>query len=176
MFKKILVALVVILLILVVFIATRPGDFKVTRSATYAAPPSAVFAQLNDLHKWPAWSPWVKLDPAMKQGYEGPATGTGSVSTWDGNSNVGSGRMTITESKPDELVKMKLEFFKPMAGTNDAVFDIKPSGTNTTLTWTMTGKNNFISKAVCLFMDMDKMVGGQFESGLANLKPIVEAK
>ncbi len=175
MLRKILIALAAIVVVFVVVVAMQPSEFRVVRSATISAPASAVFAQVNDLHKWEAWSPWAKLDPAAKSTFEGPPAGTGAIFRWAGNNQVGEGRMTITESRPNELIRFNLEFFKPMAGTSTAEFTFKPEGNETTVTWSMTGKNNFFAKAMCLFMDMDKMVGGQFEKGLAAMKSIVEA-
>ncbi|MBI2924099.1 MAG: SRPBCC family protein [Verrucomicrobia bacterium] len=175
MVKKILIALAAIIVVFVVIVALQPSDFRVTRSATMSAKPAAVFDQVNDLHKWEAWSPWAKLDPAAKNTFEGPAAGTGAIFRWAGNNQVGEGSMTITESRPNELVRFRLDFLKPMAGSSDAEFTFKPEGNQTTVTWTMTGENNFIAKAICLFMSMDKMVGGQFETGLASIKSIVEA-
>lgn len=174
MLKKILIAIAVIIVLFIVLVVTRPDDFHVTRSAKISAPPSAVFTQVNDLRKWDAWSPWAKLDPAAKQTFEGPATGTGASFTWAGNNQVGEGRMTISESRPDELVRFKLEFIKPFAAQNDAEFTFRPEDNETVVTWSMSGKNNFISKAMSLFMDCDKMIGGQFEQGLAQMKSIVE--
>ncbi len=171
---KILIALVAIAVVLVV-VATRPSEFRVARTARIAAPAPVVFAQVNDFHKWEAWSPWAKLDPAMKQAYEGAPAGTGAVYTWAGNKEVGEGRMTLTESRPSELIKIELEFFKPFATTSTAEFTFKPEGDHTLVTWSMTGQNNFIAKAVHLFMDMDTMVGGQFENGLARMKSVAEA-
>jgi hypothetical protein len=141
-----------------------------------AAPPQAVFAQVNDFQNWKAWSPWENIDPALKRSYEGPAAGNGAVYAWAGNKNVGEGRMTITDSRAGEQVRIRLEFFKPMSATNEAVFSFKPSGTGTTVTWTMTGSNNFVAKAFALFMSMDRMVGGMFEQGLAQMKTVVEKK
>jgi uncharacterized protein YndB with AHSA1/START domain len=175
MLKKIIVAIAVIVIVFVIIVALQPAEFHVARTATIAAPPAVVFAQVNELKKWDAWSPWVKLDPAMKQTYEGPASGTGAISRWTGNNQVGEGSMTITESRPNELIRFNLEFIKPMAGTSTAEFSFKPEGNQTTVTWSMSGKNNFIAKAMCLFMNMDKMVGGQFEKGLAQIKSITEA-
>ena len=172
---KILIALAAIAVVLVVVVATRPSEFRVARTARIAASASAVFAQVNDFHKWEAWSPWAKLDPAMKQAYEGAPAGTGAVYTWAGNKEVGEGRMTLTESRPSELIKIELEFFKPFATTSTAEFTFKPEGDHTLVTWSMTGQNNFIAKAVHLFMDMDTMVGGQFENGLARMKSVAEA-
>ena len=178
--KNIALVLVLILAGLAGFIATRPSEFLIVRSRTMAAPPEVVHAYVNDFHKWVEWSPWEKVDPALKRQYEGPKAGTGAVYAWQGNKDVGEGRMTITESRPGEAVRIKLEFFKPFAAVNDTVFSFKPSagGANegTTVTWTMSGQNNFIAKAMCLFVDMDKMVGGMFEQGLAQMKTVVERR
>ncbi len=176
MLKKILIALAVIVLIFVVVVALQPADFRITRSTTVAAPPEAVFAQVNDFHNWQQWSPWEKLDPELKRTYEGEPAGKGAVYAWAGNSDVGEGRMTITESRPSELVRINLEFLKPFAATNTTDFTFKPDGDKTSVTWDMSGKNGFMAKAFCLFMDMDTMVGGQFEEGLANLKSVAERK
>jgi hypothetical protein len=175
MVKKILIAVAVVIVIFVVVVALQPADFRIVRSATMSAPAPAVFAQVNDFHKWEAWSPWAKLDPAMKQTYEGAPAGTGAIYTWAGNSKVGEGRMTLTESHPSDLIAIKLEFLKPFAAVNTSEFTFKPEGNQTSVTWSMAGRKNFISKGFCLFMSMDKMVGGDFEKGLAQLKAIVEA-
>ena len=176
MILKMLIGVVIVLAALAAYIATRPTDFAITRSATYAAAPGAVFAQVNELKKWEGWSPWAKKDPQAKSTYAGPAAGTGASMSWAGNNEVGEGRMTIVDSVPNQLVRFKLEFFKPFAATNDAQFAFKTEGGKTTVTWTMTGQNNFIAKAMCLVFDMDKMVGGDFEKGLAGIGSIVEAK
>jgi hypothetical protein len=175
MLKIILISLAVIIIVFVIIVAFQPSDFRVARSATMAAPPPAVFAQANDFHKWKAWNPWGKIDPAMKQTYEGAPAGVGAIYTWVGNNEVGEGRMTITESRPSELIRVKLEFFKPFAATNIAEFTFKPEGNQTAVTWSMFGEKNFMAKAIHLFMSMDKMIGGQFEKGLAEMKSIVEA-
>ncbi|WP_367870927.1 SRPBCC family protein [Luteolibacter sp. Populi] len=175
MLRKILLGLAAILLILIGVIAMQPPDFKVERSATVSAPPATVFGQVNDFHKWEAWSPWEKLDPALKRTFEGPESGVGAKYGWVGNSKVGEGKMTIEDSRPAELVKIKLEFIKPMAATSDTVFTFTPEGPGTKVTWTMSGKNNFMAKAFGLFMNMDKMVGGDFEKGLAQMKAVAEA-
>jgi len=174
--KRILLGFLAILVIFAIVVACQPPDFSVARSAAMAAPSGTVFAQVNDFHKWEAWSPWAKLDPAMKTTYEGASSGTGSIYIWAGNDKIGEGRMTILESRPGELVRIKLEFLKPFAATNQADFTLKGEGAQTSVTWTMTGKKNFIQKAFCMFMDMDKMVGGDFEKGLAQIKTVVEAK
>ena len=175
MLKKTLIVLAVLVIAFVVYVAQRPADFRIERSTTISAPAPVVFARVNDLRQWQEFSPWAKLDPAAKISFAGPQTGVGSAFTWAGNSDVGEGTMTITESKPAELVRFRLDFLKPMESTGTAEFTFKPAGNGTTVTWSMFGKNNFIGRAFCVFMDMDKMVGGQFEEGLAKLKTLSEA-
>jgi Polyketide cyclase / dehydrase and lipid transport len=175
MLKKIFVGIVVIVVAFVVIVALQPSEFRVARSTTVSAPPAAVFAQVNDFHNWEAWSPWAKLDPAAKVTFEGPSAGEGAIFRWVGNEEVGEGSMMITESRPSDLVRIKLEFLKPFAAINTAEFTFKPEGNRTAVTWSMFGTNNFIAKAFCLFMNMDKMVGGQFEKGLASMKSVTEA-
>ena len=174
-FTKIFLALAMIVAVLAVVVAIQPAEFRVERTATMAAPAPVVFAQVNDLHKWEAWSPWAKLDPAMKQSYSGASAGEGAVYEWNGNSEVGEGRTTITESREDELVKIKLEFVRPFACSNDVAFTFKPAGDQTAVTWAMSGHKNFMAKAIHLFINMDKMCGGQFEKGLADLKTVAES-
>jgi hypothetical protein len=176
MLKWILLSVVALVVVFIAVVAVQPADFKIERSATLRAPASAAFAQVNDFQNWRAWSPWEKIDPALKRSYDGPKAGTGAIYAWQGNKDVGEGRMTITESRPGELVRIKLEFFKPFAATNTAVFSFKPAGDSTAVTWTMTGQNNFLSKAMCLFVDMDRMVGGMFEQGLTQMKTVVEPR
>ena len=174
MLKKILIALAAIVVVFLVIVALQPADFRIARSATISAPPAMVFANVNDFHKWQAWSPWAKLDPAMKQSYEGAPSGSGAISRWSGNDQVGAGSMTILDSRPDENIKIKLEFLKPFQATNTAEFTFKPEGNQTVVSWSMTGQNNFMAKAFGLFMNMDKIVGGDFEKGLAQLKSLAE--
>ena len=175
MIKKILIVLAAVVVLFVVVVMAQPAEFQVVRTAVIAAPASAVFEQVNDFHKWEHWSPWEKLDPAMKKTFEGPSSGTGAVYSWAGNSEVGEGRMTVTESRPYELIRLKLEFLEPFAATNATEFTFAPEGNQTRVTWKMTGENNFIGKAFCLFMDMDKMVGGDFDKGLARMKTVAES-
>lgn len=174
MLKWIVVAVALLVGAFAVFVALQPSDFRIERSAAIAAPPAAVFAQVNDFRRWQAWSPWEKLDPALKRSYEGADAGQGAQYAWQGNKDVGEGRMTILESRPGERVRIRLEFFKPFAATNTAEFSFKPSAGGTSVTWAMEGKNNFVARAICVFMDMDKMVGGQFEQGLSQLKTLTE--
>jgi uncharacterized protein YndB with AHSA1/START domain len=175
MLKIILISLAIIVIVFLVVVAMQPANFRIIRSAAIAAPPAIVFEQFNDFHNWNAWSPWAKMDPNAKNTFEGPPAGVGSSFAWAGNNQVGEGRMTITESQPDKLVRMKLEFFKPFTATNTAEFNLEPEGTQTTVTWSMSGHNNFMGKAMSLIMNCDKMVGGQFEQGFANLKAVVGA-
>jgi len=176
MLKNILLALAAIIAVLVIIVALQPDTFQVTRNITIKAPPSTIFPQVNDLHQWTAWSPWERLDPALQRTYEGSPTGSGAIYRWNSAKNdVGQGAMTITDSRPSELVGIKLEFLKPFAATNDVAFTFKPEGDETLVTWTMNGKANFMCKAMNLVMNMDKMVGGDFEKGLTNLKSVTEA-
>lgn len=177
MLKKILAAVAAALVGLVLVIALQPKTYKVTRSAVIPAPPAEVFAQVNDFHAWEAWSPWAKLDPAVKNTFEGAPSGAGAVFKWAGNDKVGEGRMTLTESRPAERIRIRLEFIKPFASACDTGFDFAPAAGGTTVTWTMSGENDFLSKAMCLFMGgMDKLVGPDFERGLANLKAATAQK
>ena len=176
MLIRILLALVVIVAVFVVVVSTRPSEFRITRTAAISAPAAAVFAQVNDLHRWKAWSPWAKMDPNAKEVHEGPAAGTGAKMSWSGNNKVGEGSMTITERRPNDFVRFRLEFLKPFAATNTAEFTFKPQGNQTVVTWSMFGHNNFMGKAMGLIMNCDKMVGGQFEKGLAQLKSVAETE
>lgn len=173
--KKLGLAIVGVIGLFMVLVAMQPASWSVTRSAVIAAPASQVFPLVNDLKQWEKWSPWEKMDPAMKRTYEGPASGTGAAYGWVGNNEVGEGRMTITESKPDELVKMNLHFLKPFEDSCVVDFTFKQEGTQTRVGWTMAGQKNFMQKAICMFMDMDKMLGGQFETGLASMKTAAES-
>ncbi len=177
--KKILIALAVLLAIVAVFagvVAMQPSEYHIVRSATISAPASDVFAQVNDFHHWEAWSPWAKLDPAAKNTFEGPSAGPGAIFKWSGNDEVGEGMMTLLDSKPDELIRIKLDFVRPFEDTCTVEFTFQPQTDKTLVTWSMSGRNNFIGKFFCLFMDMDKMVGGDFEKGLASMKSVAEAK
>jgi hypothetical protein len=175
MFIPILVGAVVVIVALALFISTRPADFQITRSATIAAPPGSVFSHVNILRNWEAWNPWGKLDPQCKITYDGPAAGVGASYAWNGNSKVGQGRNTIIESKAGEIVRLRLDFLKPMRSTNLAEFTFRLNGSQTLVTWTMSGRRNFVAKAFGLMMDFDQMIGGQFDLGLAQLKTLAEA-
>jgi uncharacterized protein YndB with AHSA1/START domain len=175
MLIDILIVLVAIAAIFIAVVAMRPTDFGVTRSGTIAAPPAVVFPYINDYHNWEKWSPWYRMDPTSKITYEGAAAGLGAKYAWAGNAKVGQGRMEITESRPNELIRMRLEFIKPMAATNTTDFTFEAVGGQTTITWSMAGKNNFVGKAMHLMVNFDKIVGGQFEQGLANMNEVIQA-
>lgn len=167
--------LVALLGAIVVLASLKPEAFRVSRSQLVAAPAEAVFAHLVDFHQWNAWSPWAKRDPSAKNTFEGPESGVGSSFAWAGNSKIGAGKMTIEECVRDELLRIKLEFERPMKAVNRASFELKPQGEGTRVTWSMAGKNNFYAKLFSLVVDMDKMIGKDFEEGLANLKALAEA-
>ena len=167
--KNVLLVLLVAIAGVLALAATRPDHYRIERGAKIAAAPAVVFAQVDDFHRWGAWSPWEKLDPAMKREIAGAPAGTGATYHWVGNDQVGEGRMTITDSRAPQSVAIRLEFIEPWTATNTTQFDFAPSSAGTNVTWTMTGHNNFMAKAFGLFMDMEKMVGPDFEKGLVNL-------
>lgn len=176
MMKYILIGILALLAIFFVIAMLQPADFRITRTATVAAPPAALFEQINHFHRWNEWSPWAKLDPNATYSFEGEPSGPGASYTWAGNREVGEGRMTITESRPNEVIIIKMDFIKPFAGTNTTEFTFQPRETGTAVTWSMSGKNGFTGKVMSLFIDYDKMVGGMFEKGFENLKMAVESK
>lgn len=171
--KKILLGIVAVVLVAVLAVlglaATKPNQYRVVRSASVGAPPAVVFAQIDDFHQFPSWSPWQKLDPAMKTTFSGSERGMGAVYEWKGNKDAGSGRMTITESVPDDHVTMQLEFIEPFPSTAMTTLKLAPEGQGTTVEWSMEGNYDFFSKVMCVFMDMDKMIGKDFLEGLGNL-------
>jgi hypothetical protein len=168
----ILLALAFIVILLAIVLIGQPDEFSVSRRTKIAAPPELVFPHVNELRNWEAWNPWGKLDPNCKMTYDGPPAGVGASYAWSGNNKIGSGRSTITESVPDQLVRFRLEFFKPMTATNTANFTFQPDGGQTIVTWTMTGKN---CKSFGLLMNCEKMCGNQFDKGLAQMKSLAEA-
>ncbi|HEX7669494.1 MAG TPA: SRPBCC family protein [Polyangiaceae bacterium] len=175
MLPKILIGLGILVLLFVSIVATRPAAFHIERSTTISAPPERAFALVNDFHAWPVWSPYEKLDPQMKKTFEGPAAGTGAVYSWAGTPKVGEGRMTIEKSQAPSLVSLKLEFFKPFTATNTGTFSFVQVPEGTRVTWAMDGRNGFAAKAASLFMNMDKLVGTDFERGLAAMKAAAES-
>ena len=164
-----------IVALFVIIVLMQASNFKVSRSTKVTASAEKAFGQVNDLHLMNQWNPWVKLDPNIKQTYSGAESGVGAVYDWDGNNNVGAGRQTIVETRPGELVRMKLEFFRPFAGVNEVQFTFVAEGDQTAVTWSLTGQHNFFMKAMGLFYSMDKMCGGPMAEGLASMKTIVEA-
>ena len=170
----ILLALAFIAILIFILIAGQPDDFIVTRAATFSAPPDKIFPHVNDLHLWQAWSPWAKLDPNCKTTFSGADDGAGAAMAWDGNGKVGTGKMTITASQPGESVRFRLEFQKPMQATNTAEFTFRSEDKQTLVTWSMQGQSKLMGKIFGLFMNCEKMCGGQFEKGLASLKSLTE--
>ena len=174
MVRYIAITVVLAVVAVLVLAATKPDNFRVQRSARIDAPPERIFPFINDFHRWTAWSPYEKKDPGMKRSYSGTESGRGSVYEWAGNSTVGSGRMEIVESSAPSRVAIKLDFLKPFEGHNIATFAMEPAGGATQVTWTMDGPTPFIGKIMHVFINMDRMVGTDFEAGLANLKTAAE--
>ena len=175
MMQKILVGLIATIGSFVALILLQPSDYRVSRTMVMSAPAPDIFAQIDNFHRWQAWSPWAKRDPAAKASFDGPASGKGAVFAWSGNNEVGEVRMTLTESRPGESVTIKTDFVKPFVGTSYSDFSLKPDGSGTSVSWTISGQNDFIAKAICLFVSMDKVLGGEMEKGLAGIKQLVEA-
>lgn len=170
------IAIVVVLLIagVLVYAATKPDSFTVQRVATIKAPPDKIFPLIDDLHRWGEWSPYEKKDPAMKRSFSGAASGKGAVYAWEGNREVGQGRMEIAGTTPPTLVTIQLDFIKPFEGHNVAEFTLVPQGDATQVTWAMRGPSRYITKLMSVVFDLDKMIGKDFEAGLANLKAAAE--
>lgn len=173
MLKKILIGIVLVVAAFLTFVAMQPSEYHIAREVKISAPAEKIFPHVNDPKKFDVWNPWSKMDTNLKQSYEGSTAGVGAISKWEGD-KVGSGQMTIVESQPSSLIRMKLEFFKPFPGVSDVNFTFKPEGKETSVTWAMSGRSNFVGKIFCVFMSQDKMVGGEFEKGLASLKATVE--
>jgi hypothetical protein len=176
MLPYILGGVVAVFLGAIALVATRPAKFRVVREIFIKAAPPVVFANVNNLRRWDDWSPWAKLDPNAKLTYSGPVEGKGASYTWTGNNKVGEGTLTITDSRPNTDLEMKLEFIRPFKCQNEVDFSFKPENGGTRVIWGMDGKNNFMSKAMCLFMNMDKMVGKDFERGLSSLQSLSESQ
>lgn len=171
----ILAVLVVIVVALLGYAATKPNTVRYARSTRINAPPEKIAALINDFKKWPVWSPWEKRDPELKRTFSGNSSGVGSVYAWEGNKNVGSGRMEILESTLKNI-RIKLDFITPFKASNTADFTFTPQGSATDVDWVMTGENRFIGKVMSVFMDFDKMIGKDFEAGLAEMKTAAESK
>jgi len=174
--KRLLIGVLVLVAVFLVIVAMGPSTYHVERSASIAAPPQTVYAEIADFRRWEGWSPWEKLDPAMKKEFGGAESGVGATYSWVGNKDVGEGRMTITEDQPVSRVGIRLEFLKPFPATSQCAFKLAPEGDGTRVRWTMDGDLNFISKVMCVFVSMDKMLGGDFEKGLAGLRSVAEAR
>lgn len=174
MLKKVVLALVVVLVGFVAVVATRPSTFRVERSLTMAAPAELPFGLVNSFGNWRHWSPWEKLDPAMKKSLDGPFAGPGAIYQWAGNDKAGEGKMTILESEPYSRIRIELEFIKPWPGKSFTTVTFEPAPEGVTVRWAMEGQNDFMGKAFSLFMDMDGMIGKDFEQGLATIKSLVE--
>ena len=175
MIKIILLVLALAIAGVLIYAATRPDSFRIERSATMKAPPEKIASFINDFHRWTVWSPWEKIDPALKRTYSGAESGKGAAYAWEGNSNVGAGRMEISETSPSKTV-IKLDFLKPLEAHNTAEFTLAPGAQGETkVTWAMFGPSPYVSKLIGIFFNMDRMVGGQFEQGLANLKAASES-
>lgn len=165
-----LALLLVATLVIIGIATTKPSTFEVKRERVVAAPAGSVFANLNDFRRWQRWSPWEKLDPNLKRTYGGAEQGVGATYAWQGNSDAGAGKMTITDSTPERQLKIRLDFTEPFASTNSTIFDLVPQGQGTRVIWRMTGDNTFVGKVFSIFFDMDEMVGQDFERGLSNLE------
>lgn len=174
MLKKIVIVVVVMIATLLAYAATKPGTFHVQRAMNMKAPPEKVFPLINDLHSHGSWSPWEKMDAAMKKTLSGAPNGKGAVYEWQGNSQVGAGRIEITDSVPSTKVTMKLDMFTPFEAHNVVEFTLDTAYDSTEVTWAMHGPQPYMMKVLSVFMDCDKMVGKNFETGLANMKALVE--
>ena len=178
MIKTIAIAVVVLIVIALGVVlglaATKPDTFRVQRAMTIKAPPGKIYALINDFRTWGQWSPWEKKDPAMKRTFSGPASGKGAAYAWEGDKNVGQGRMEIVDSVAPSRIAIKLDFVKPFEAHNTVLFTLAPRGDATDVTWDMQGPTPFFAKVIHVFLDMDKMVGNDFETGLANLKAASE--
>jgi hypothetical protein len=170
----VVIALAIAVAIVLFLAAGKPDTFNVRRATTVKAAPEKIFPLINDFHQWGIWSPYEARDPAMKRSYDGSANGVGAIYGWDGNKNIGSGRMEILEASAPVKIVIKLDFFKPFEAHNTAEFTMLPQGDATNVTWVMHGPASFMSKLMQVFMNLDRMVGKDFETGLANLKRLTE--
>ncbi len=176
MVKKIAIAAVILIAAFLAYAATKPDTFRVERSESIKAPPEKIFALINDLHSWVFWSPWEKIDPNMTRTYSGAANGKGAVYEWDGNNQVGKGRMEIIESSRPSAITIKLDFIKPFEGHNIAEFTLSPKVDATNVTWSMHGPSPYFAKVMRTIFNMDKMIGNNFEDGLSHLRDIAEKR
>jgi uncharacterized protein YndB with AHSA1/START domain len=164
----------VVVVAVLIYAATKPDTFRIQRTTSIKAPPETIYALIEDFHRWEAWSPWEKIDPALKRSYSGSPSGKGAVYAWDGNKDVGQGRMEIVESSPPSKLTLKLDFMKPFEAHNRVVFTLLPQGDATTVTQAMDGPSPYLSKLMGLVFNIDRMVGDKYEEGLASLKALAE--
>ena len=174
MLKTIGIAVIALLAALLIFAATRPDSFRIQRTTSIKAPPEKIFTLINDLHSWGTWSPYEKKDPGMTRTFGSTSVGQGATYEWDGNKDVGKGRMEIAQSSPPSKIVIKLDFIKPFEANNTAEFTLEPRGDATDVTWALFGPSPYISKLMSIFFSMDRMVGKDFEAGLADLKTVAE--
>lgn len=170
MIYAILLIIALLVVVLLVVAARKPNTFRIARSTTVNAPAKAVYAQIIDFHRWQTWSPFEKLDSSMKKTFGDVEGGVGAVYSWDGNSRAGAGRMEIVEAVPPNRVTLDLAFTRPFKAANVTEFTMQPTVDGTHVTWTMRGTNSFVQKLMCIFVSMDRLIGKDFEEGLANLK------
>lgn len=175
MIKKIAIGLAAVVVLLLIVIATRPATYAVTRSAQVNAPPEIVYGHVADFREWAEWSPWEKMDPKMTKTHSGAPSGVGAKYEWSGNKDVGIGSMEIVDAKPNEAIGIKLAFKEPFPSESRTEFAFAGAEGGTKVTWTMSGQNDFMGKAFSLVMDMDSMIGKDFEAGLAAMKTHAEA-
>ena len=177
MLRKILLVIAAAMAALLVWVGLKPPQYNVERATIIAAAPADVFAHVYDFEKWADWSPWAKRDPNAKVTFEGPKAGTGAIMKWSGNDEVGTGAMAMTEANPPQAIKIRLDFVAPMQGTSNVGFTFQPEGPGTKVTWTIVGQQGFVERLICTVMglDVNAMIGADYETGLANLKRVVEA-
>ena len=174
MLKNLAIGVVVLIAAVLLFAATRPDSIRVTRAASIKASPEQIFPLIADFNRWGAWSPYEKKDPAMKRTLGGASNGKGATYAWEGNQEVGQGRMEIAEATPPSRIAINLDFTKPFEAHNTVEFTLQPQGDATNVTWAMQGPSPYFTKVMGIFIDMDKMIGNDFEAGLANLKSVAE--
>jgi uncharacterized protein YndB with AHSA1/START domain len=174
MLKIILLVVAAVIVMVLIYVATRPDTFRIERRISIKTTPENIFPLINNFHQWHLWSPWEKMDATMNRTFSGTDAGVGTIYEWQGNKKVGKGRMEILESSPSSAIKIQLDFFEPFAAHNKTEFTFEAQGENTQVVWAMTGPNLFIGKVMSLFFNMDKLVGKDFETGLTNLKNHLE--
>lgn len=173
MFMKIAIVVAILITIVLIYAATKPNTFHVERTIDVKAPPEKLFALVNDFHQWEAWSPYNK-DPAMKKTFSGSASGKGAMYAWEGNKDVGRGEITITDTTPPKEIDMALHMIEPFEGRNHVVLSFDAKGDTTTVTWALEDQHTYLLKIISTFLNLDRMIGKDFEVGLARLKTAAE--